>query len=302
LTSHRYRHFEKTEVLYGIDKNVKAILEFINKSKYRYDVYADSKGPFFVIKIEALKNAYIEFVRKGGHIRFITEIIKENLNYCKEMMKFVELRHIEGIKGIVRINEKEYQSNLAVQESKLASVLLSSTFKKVVELQQHAFDNLWKTAIHAEQQIKEIEIEVGADDSRSKESHKTIQLWTNQDQNQYAIRLEGKSDLLATTNQNAQYIDLVEESDYLEELEYDWDYTLKHCINNIIDNQTLAYSSGRTLETKIIIDKKRVEKRQGGSKRSRLKCNFCELEFHNNKSRREHEQTWHATASAPVKL
>jgi hypothetical protein len=233
LTSHRYRHFEKTEVLYGIDKNVKAILEFINKSKYRYDVYADSKGPFFVIKIEALKNAYIEFVRKGGHIRFITEIIKENLNYCKEMMKFVELRHIEGIKGIVRINEKEYQSNLAIEESKLASILLCSTLKKVVELQQHVFDTLWKTAIPAEKWIKEIEIEIEIEDSRSKESHKKIQLWTNQDQTQYAITLEGNSELLATTDQNTKYTELVKQSDYLEELEYDWDYTLNHWINNI---------------------------------------------------------------------
>ena len=116
-------------------------------------------------------------------------------------MKFVELRHIEGIKGIVRINEEEYQSNLAIQESKLASILLRSTFKKVVKVQQHVFDNLWKTAIPAEQRIKEIEIEVGAENSRSKESHKMIQLWTNHDQNQYAIRLEGKSELLATTNQ-----------------------------------------------------------------------------------------------------
>jgi hypothetical protein len=144
-------------------------------------------------------------VKKGGHIRFITEITKENHKYCKEIMKFVELRHIEGIKGIVRINENEYQSNLAIQESKLASILLCSTLKKVVELQQHVFDNLWKTTIPGEQLIKEIEIEVEGEHNRSKESRKTIQLWTNQDQNQYAIRLEGKSDLLATTNQNAQW-------------------------------------------------------------------------------------------------
>src|SRR5207253_2110681 len=197
-------------------------------------------------KIEALRKAYVEFVMKGGHIRFISDIAKENLNYCKEIMKFVELRHIEGMKGIARINEEEYQSNLAIQESKLASILFRSTFNKVVKVQQHVFDNLWKMAIPAEQRIKEIEIEIRAEDSRSKKSHKTIQLWTNQDQNQYAIRLEGKSDLLATTNQNAQYTDLVGESDYLEELEYDWDYTLRHCINNIIDNQSKAYSSGRT--------------------------------------------------------
>lgn len=257
MTTQKHGGFEKTEVLYGIDKNVKAILEFMNKSKYRYDVYADSKCPFFVIKMEALRKAYVEFVRKGGHIRFITEITKENLNYCKEIMNNVELRHIEGIKGIVRINEEEYQSNLAIQESKFASILFRSTFKKVMKVQQHVFDNLWKTAIPAEQRIREIDIEVGVEDSRSKESFKMIQLWTNQDQNQYAIRLEGKSDLLAATNQNALYTELVEESDYFEELEYDWDYTLKHSINNISDKQSVACSPDKTPETKILRDKKR---------------------------------------------
>jgi hypothetical protein len=249
LTTQRHGGFEKTEVLYGIDKNTNAILEFINKSKYRYDVYADSKGPFYVIKIEALRNAYIEFVRRGGHIRFITEITKENLNYCKEIMKLVELRHIEGIKGIVRINEVEYQSNLAIQETKLASILFRSSFKKILNVQQHVFDNLWDTAIPAERRIKEIEIEVGVEDSRNKESHKMIQLWTNQDQNQYAIRLEGKSDLLAATNQNALYTDLVEESDYLEELEYDWEYTLKHSINNISNKKSVACSAAQDKKT-----------------------------------------------------
>ncbi len=58
---------------------------------------------------------------------------------------------------------------MAVQESKLASILIRSTLKKVVELQQHVFDNLWKTAIPAEQRIKELQ--GAAEDSGSKESH-----------------------------------------------------------------------------------------------------------------------------------
>jgi hypothetical protein len=234
------RRSERTEVLNGIDKNSNAITEFINNSKYRYDVYADSKAPSYVIKIDAIWKSYIEFARRGGRIRFITEITKDNTDYCKEMIKFIDLRHIEGIKGTVRINEKGFQSNLVIQESTLTSILLRSRLKKVVELQQHVFDNLWKSAIPADQRIKEIQIEVRAEDSRSKESHDTIQLWTNQEQNQYAIKLEGKSDLLATTNQNVQYTHLVGESHYLEELEYDWDYTLKHFINNIIENQSRA--------------------------------------------------------------
>ncbi|PWU79364.1 MAG: hypothetical protein DLM72_17800 [Candidatus Nitrosopolaris wilkensis] len=246
MTGQSHKRSEKTDVLFGIDRNVNAILEFINNSEYRYDVYADSKCPPYVIKIEAIRKLYIEFVRRGGHIRFITEITKENLGYCKEIIKFVELRHIEGLKGIVRINEKEYQSNLAVQESKLASILLHSKLKKNVELQRHAFDTLWKNAIPAQQCIKEIETAGGGEDSRGKESRRTMQLWTNVGQNQYAIRVVGKSDLLATTNQNAQYSDLLEESEYLEELEYDWNYTLSHWISNLIDNQSLAYSPGRT--------------------------------------------------------
>jgi hypothetical protein len=256
MTTQSHRRSERIEVLYGIDKNSNAIMEFIHRSKYRYDVYADSKAPSYVIKIEALRKSYIEFASKGGHIRFITEITKENLNYCKEIMKFVELRHIEGIKGIVRINEKEYQSNLAIEESKLASILLCSTLKKVVELQQHVFNTLWKTAIPAEKWIKEIEIEIEIEDSRSKESHKKIQLWTNQDQTQYAITLEGNSELLATTDQNTKYTELVKQSDYLEELEYDWDYTLNHWINNITDSRPFVSSaSGGTFETQISAEK-----------------------------------------------
>ena len=54
---------------------------------------------------------------------------------------------------------------------------------------------------------------------------------------------------------------LVEESDYLEELEYDWDYTLKHSINNISDKQSVASSPDKTPEIKILRDKKRVEER-----------------------------------------
>ena len=158
------------------------------------------------------------------------------------------------------------------------------------------FDNLWKTAIPAEQQIKEIER--AAEDSASKESHKTMQLWTNQNQDQFTIRLEGNSELLATTNQNAQYTDLVKHSDYLEELEYDWDYTLHHWIKNNTDSDSFVHLvSGSIIETQLITDKKSggVDKKHSGSRPSRLKCNICNLEFDDSKRRHEHEQLWHAS-------
>ena len=65
------------------------------------------------------------------------------------------------------------------------------------------------------------------EDSNKKSHHKKIQLWSNESKNEYAIRLEGESELLAATKTNIRYIVLVDESEYLEDLKYNWSYTLK---------------------------------------------------------------------------
>jgi hypothetical protein len=63
---------------------------------------------------------------------------------------------------------------------------------------------------------------------------KKMQLWSNHSKSEYAIRLEGRSEFPATTSQNAKlrYTELIDESYYLEDFEYDWDYTLRHWIKN----------------------------------------------------------------------
>ena len=64
-------------------------------------------------------------------------------------------------------------------------------------------------------------------DSKEKVGCKKIQLWSDQSKNEYAIRLEGSGGLLASTKTNIQYTELVDESEYLEDLKYNWSYTLK---------------------------------------------------------------------------
>jgi hypothetical protein len=60
-----------------------------------------------------------------------------------------------------------------------------------------------------------------------------IQLWSNNSKTDYAIKLKGSQDFLAATKDTTEeYTDLVEESDYIEDVQYDWNYTLKHWINN----------------------------------------------------------------------
>jgi hypothetical protein len=76
---------------------------------------------------------------------------------------------------------------------------------------------------------------------------KKLQLLTNSDKSEFAIYLKNNSDkinknasrdtnynlLVATShNRNIEYTELLDESDYLEDLQYNWKYTLEQWIDN----------------------------------------------------------------------
>jgi hypothetical protein len=76
---------------------------------------------------------------------------------------------------------------------------------------------------------------------------KKLELWTNSDKSEFAIYLKNNSDkinknasrdtnykLLVVTshNRNIEYTELLDESDYLEDLQYNWKYTLEQWIDN----------------------------------------------------------------------
>ena len=73
--------------------------------------------------------------------------------------------------------------------------------------------------------------------------HRKIQLWSNRYQNEFAIRLTGDSAIsisgddndrnnifLAATSPNEDYITVVAETDYFDDLKHGWEYTLRHLI------------------------------------------------------------------------
>src|SRR5918997_3971621 len=96
--------------------------------------------------------------KKGLRFRFITEITKDNLPYCKEMAKILELRHLDGIKGNLGIMDGiEYRASPSVKPGVPPDVLIRSTAKVFVEQQQFFFETLWNKAIPAKKRIKEIE-------------------------------------------------------------------------------------------------------------------------------------------------
>jgi two-component system, OmpR family, sensor histidine kinase VicK len=150
---------EKTEVIYGPENIVNYAVGMISTVRLYIDNCIDSVSPsIFVIPNHPVTNAYRELRARGIRLRFITEITKDNIPYCKELMKICDLRHLDEVKGNFGIADRLYYTGSAkTYESSPPPLLLVNTFRSFVEQQQYFFEMLWKKAMPAKQRIKEIE-------------------------------------------------------------------------------------------------------------------------------------------------
>ena len=73
----------KTEIVHGSGIVVDCLVQFMCKAKLRIDVCVDYTRPYLAIEIIRLRDAFIDAKRRHITIRYITEITKDNLRYCK---------------------------------------------------------------------------------------------------------------------------------------------------------------------------------------------------------------------------
>ena len=148
-----------TNVVHGSEKSDSTIIEFVNRCKEKIDSCVSSTAPSVIIEVEAIKNARIAAVRNRGiKLRYVTEITADNLEYCKEMLIFSEIRHLEGMKGSFEVaDKKEYVAVATLQEVLPIPQLIFSNVPELVEQQQFVFDSFWDKGVPAEQRITEIE-------------------------------------------------------------------------------------------------------------------------------------------------
>ncbi len=152
---------EKTIVLTDPAEIINNVVNHFSHIKHIADICADSNAPYSHFMLKPVREAFIQLKNRGVRIRFITEITKENLHYSKELMKIVELRHLDGIKGNFGIsdgiNGMEYRASPTSKKEDTPSEYIISNVRSLVEQQQYFFDMLWSRAIPAKQRIKEIE-------------------------------------------------------------------------------------------------------------------------------------------------
>ncbi|MDF2737106.1 MAG: putative signal transduction histidine kinase, with phosphoacceptor and binding domain [Nitrososphaeraceae archaeon] len=114
-----------------------------------------------MIDVKAIKEARINAKNRGVKFRYIIDITKDNIFYCKQIIKEfnAELRHLNGVKGNFEINDggKEYVATASLQKAKPLKQIIHSNVKEIGEQQQYVFDTLWNKAISSEEKMKEIE-------------------------------------------------------------------------------------------------------------------------------------------------
>jgi nitrogen-specific signal transduction histidine kinase len=150
---------ESTEIFYGIDKVMNTVLQFLYHTKGKIDACVDYTRPSLAIDIVILKKAFLDARKRGVRLRYATEINKDNISYCKQLMSMVdELRHLEGIKGNFYISETGYLAPASFHEAgEPAAQIIYSNVKELIEHQKYVFETLWSKTIPAEQRIREIE-------------------------------------------------------------------------------------------------------------------------------------------------
>ncbi|MDQ4067083.1 MAG: hypothetical protein M3114_05805, partial [Thermoproteota archaeon] len=144
------------DLKYTINKT----LEILSKVKYRFDNCGDVRYPSAVVTTKPFMKTLLDIKNKGIKIRVITEITKDNLFYCKELMKVVnEVRHLDRVKGNFTVTDTEYISYGISSEEARPSLTKAviTTSEELVRQQQQLFDMLWNKAILAEQKVMEME-------------------------------------------------------------------------------------------------------------------------------------------------
>src|SRR6185437_5982838 len=121
---------ERITVLRHPEDIIKTYLSILNNIKGKWSHFADTTSllqlPFMFDKIKE-----IMLCAKGSReprLRFITEITKDNIEFCKQVAETVEVRHLEGVKGNFAINDCEYISVLTTEnQPELESPVVTKT-------------------------------------------------------------------------------------------------------------------------------------------------------------------------------
>jgi two-component system, OmpR family, sensor histidine kinase VicK len=149
---------ERIEIWEDIENISIRSWQVLSCAKQRSDYCHDSRSVSFLVA----NQRYFQMIKilqaRGIKQRFVTEVTKENIQFFKELGKYVELRHLEGVKGNFGIVDgREYSASANNYDFQTPVQFIYSNIKSFVDQQQYLFETLWSKALPAQYKIREIE-------------------------------------------------------------------------------------------------------------------------------------------------
>jgi hypothetical protein len=95
---------------------INALLQIFSNAQYTIDVCGNSKFLTKIFSFSVVDKVRLEVCkRKDVRLRYIFEITKENIHYCKGLMKAAEVRHLEEHEANFVTNENECLGFITMQ-------------------------------------------------------------------------------------------------------------------------------------------------------------------------------------------
>ena len=150
-----HRASKKTRILHRAQV-VNAVIDIFYDAEHRIDICGNSKFPPLIFSFEPIKKAILAAKNNGIRQRYIIEITKENIQYCKELMQLVDdLRHSDHTEANFILTKTKYLGSITLNEPHQQAIY--SDVGEVIEQQHYIFDSLWNKSIYADEKIREIE-------------------------------------------------------------------------------------------------------------------------------------------------
>ena len=164
---------EITQVLRGAEDITCAVVLFFTNAN-TVSACGDSLAPSVAMGVEPIKECYEDLKRRKAKVRWITEITRDNLSYCRELMQYAEVRHLDGTRGNFGVSDTAYIATATVNKAQPIPELIYSSVRSVVEQNKYVFDTLWSKAVVAEDRIREVEEGIIRPETRTVKNPKEI--------------------------------------------------------------------------------------------------------------------------------
>jgi two-component system, OmpR family, sensor histidine kinase VicK len=151
---------EKNKILHRTEV-VNELLDIFSSAANMIYVCGNSKFLLQLLSLEITKKTILATCNKNNHVeqRFLFEITKENIQYCRNLMRIVDndnrFCHSDDIEANFVVSEKEYLGSITLKEPNQQAIY--SNMEGIVEQHISIFDTLWHKAIPAEQKVEDIQ-------------------------------------------------------------------------------------------------------------------------------------------------